>query len=812
MSYSTKYSADIDEKWQKIWQRDQTYKFDENNIDKKIYCLEMFSYPSGANLHLGHWYNYAVPDSWVRFKKLNGYNVFHPQGFDAFGLPAENYAIKTGIHPEISTRRNIDTMTNQLKRMGATFNWEYSLNTCDEEYYKWTQWIFLQMYKKGLAYRKYAPVNWCPHCNTVLANEQVVNGKCERCGAEVYQKKMNQWFYKITDYAEELLNNIDALDWPEKTKKIQKNWIGKSEGALISFNISSSKGNIVLDAFTSRADTLCGLTYVVLAPEHDKVLEITSEEYIEQVKNYIKKATKTTEIERLSTERKRTGVFTGAYAVNPINNEKVPVWVADYVIASYGTGFVMAVPAHDERDFDFAENYNLPIKQVIQGTNESALPFCEYGILINSGKYNGLTSKEAKKAIINDLASQGKGRFISMYRLRDWLISRQRYWGAPIPMVYCPDCGEVPVNEEDLPIRLPKNVEFLPTGESPLKKCPDFMHTTCPRCGKPALRDPDTMDTFVDSSWYFLRYPDNHNNNEIFNREKINKFLPVDKYIGGQEHATMHLLYARFFTKVLRDLGYLDFGEPFLSLIHQGIILGSDGQKMSKSKGNTICPDDYILKYGSDVFRLYIEFAFSYTEGGPWSETGIEGTARFVKRIGNLFNLFAELSPSLSITKNDNNLLYAKNFAIYNITKDIDCFHFNTAIARLMEFTNALYNYINSSNINYTFLKECLKDYIITLSPFMPHYAEELWHFMGEKNSVFEEKWRLIKKEWLKKDTINIVVQVNGKMRTNFEISSQKTKEEIIEQSLKSAEKYITDKKIIKTIYVPSKLVNIVIK
>ncbi len=812
-----KYSVDIDKKWQKKWAEQNLYRFNEKDLSKKLYCLEMFSYPSGANLHLGHWYNYAAPDTWARFKRMNGYNVFHPQGFDAFGLPAENYAIKTGVPPEKSTRKNIQTMTEQLKRIGATFNWEYTLNTCDEEYYKWTQWIFVQMYKKGLAYRKDAPVNWCPKCNTVLANEQVVNGKCDRCGTDVYQKKMNQWFFKITDYAEELLQGIDKLDWPEKTKKIQKNWIGKSNGALISFDIEKEDGTtITLEAFTSRADTLCGLSYVVLSPEHEKVLDIVYNSHKEEVIKYIENAGKITELERMLNERKRTGVFTGAYAINPINGKKVPVWVADYVIASYGTGFVMAVPAHDERDFDFAQNHNLPILQVITDTKSDkfvTLPFCNHGKLVNSGKYNGLTTEAAITTIVKDLEKVGKGKLTSMYRLRDWLISRQRYWGTPIPIVYCEKCGEVPVPESQLPVKLPKNVEFTPTGDSPLKSCDEFMNTTCPICGGAARREADTMDTFVDSSWYFLRYPDNKNSHEIFNKEKINAMLPVDKYIGGQEHATMHLLYARFFTKVLRDLGYLNFDEPFLSLIHQGLILGPDGAKMSKSKGNTICPDDYINKYGSDVFRMYIEFAFSYVTGGPWSDTGIEGVAKFFTRIE---KMFAEFYSLVSIKYDiipqfDKDLVYAKNFAVDNISKDIEKFQFNTAIARLMEYTNAIYDYMKKEKINYALLKDCLDCYIILLSPFAPHFAEELWEQTDHTISVFNEKWPSVDEKALVKDKMNITIQINGKVRSNFLTDVNLSEAELINEAVSSAQKYLINKKIIRTIYVPQKLINIVV-
>ncbi|HAA81562.1 MAG TPA: leucine--tRNA ligase, partial [Thermoanaerobacter sp.] len=574
-----------DRKWQKRWEETKLYKFNPKNVDKKLYCLEMFSYPSGAKLHVGHWYNYGPTDSWARMKRMQGWEVFHPMGFDAFGLPAENYAIKTGIHPYDSTMENIRTMEKQLREMGATFDWDYEVITCLPDYYKWTQWIFLKLFEAGLAYRKKAPVNWCPSCQTVLANEQVIDGKCERCGTEVTKKDLTQWFFKITAYAEELLEKLDELDWPEKTKIMQRNWIGKSDGAEIEFKVDGK--DLTFKVFTTRADTLYGATYVVIAPEHEIVDLITTEEYKQAVEEYKEYARKQSEIERLSTEKEKTGVFTGAYAIHPLTGEKLPIWIADYVLATYGTGCVMAVPAHDERDYEFATKYNLPIKRVIKGIGdvEDSLPFVEYGVLVDSGEFAGLKSEEARIKIVEKLKQEGRAEFKVNYRLRDWLVSRQRYWGAPIPVIHCERCGIVPVPEEDLPVLLPYDVEFAPTGESPLKKHEGFMNVTCPKCGGKALRDPDTLDTFVDSSWYFLRYPDNKNDKEPFNKEWINKMLPVDKYVGGAEHATMHLLYARFVTKALRDLGYLDFDEPFKSLVHQGTILGPDGSRMSKSKG-----------------------------------------------------------------------------------------------------------------------------------------------------------------------------------------------------------------------------------
>ncbi|MBR6730847.1 MAG: leucine--tRNA ligase [Alphaproteobacteria bacterium] len=806
-----KYSKSVDEKWQAKWAKEDLYRFDESKMDKKLYCLEMFSYPSAANLHCGHWYNYGVTDTWARFKKMQGFNVFHPQGFDAFGLPAENYAIKTGIHPKDSTNKSIKTMLEQYKNLGGSYDLSYFLSTCDEEYYKWTQWIFLKLYEKGLAYQKEAPVNWCPSCQTVLANEQVVDGKCERCKSEVSQRKMKQWFFKITEYADELLKDIDSLDWPEKTKKIQKNWIGKSTGSLLKFEIDNG---IELEAFTTRADTLFGLSYVVIAPEHEAVASLTKPEYKQAVEEYLAQAAKVKEIDRLSTERERTGVFTGSYATNPVNGEKVPVWVADYVIASYGTGFVMAVPAHDERDFDFASKYNLPIKRVINDKNNEPqpLPFCEHGILADSAEFTGLSTKDAILGIVEKLSKEGKGKLTTMFRLRDWLISRQRYWGAPIPIIHCEKCGAVAVKEQDLPVKLPYNVEFRPDGKSPLARSEEFMNTVCPKCGGKAHRDPDTMDTFVDSSWYFLRFPDNKNDKEAFNKEKINQMLPVDKYVGGQEHATMHLLYARFFTKALRDMGYLNVDEPFKSLVHQGMILGPDGQKMSKSKGNTIDPDGYIQKYGSDVLRMYLEFAFAYTEGGPWSDAGIEAIARFTKRIEALFEKYEEAQDETSeMGKPEKDLNYVRHASIKAITHDVDLFQFNTSLARIMEFLNALNQYMQGP-INKAFLKECLESFVLVLAPFAPHFSEELWESLGHTESVFKEQWPAFDETVLANKDKVIVVQVNGKVRAKLEVSPDTDKATIEQMALKEVTSYTDGHEILKTIYVPNKLVSIVIK
>ncbi len=812
MAYSTK----IDEKWQKKWEETGLYRFDRNNIEKKLYCLEMFSYPSGANLHVGHWYNYGLTDTWARLKRMQGWNVFHPQGFDAFGLPAENYAIKTGIHPKDSTYSNIKTMEEQLRKMGATFDWDYEVVTCDPGYYKWTQWIFLKLYEHGLAYRKKAPVNWCPSCKTVLANEQVIDGACERCKSEVTKKDLTQWFFKITDYAQELLDCLPQLDWPEKTKKIQQNWIGRSEGAEIEFE--GADGSFSFKVFTTRADTLYGVTYVVLAPENELVDRITTPEYRDAVEQYREQAKKQTEIERMSTVREKTGVFTGAYAINPVNGDKVPIWIADYVLAGYGTGCVMAVPAHDERDYEFATKYNLPIKRVIKGGEgvDDTLPFVGDGILVDSAEFTGMGSAQARQEIVRKLSSQGRGESRINYRLRDWLVSRQRYWGAPIPIIYCDDCGIVPVPEKDLPVELPYNVEFTPDGESPLAKCSEFINTTCPKCGKPAKRDPDTLDTFVCSSWYFLRYPDNKNSEKAFDTEWINRMLPVDKYVGGAEHAAMHLLYARFVTKALRDMGYLNFDEPFLSLVHQGTILGPDGNRMSKSKGNTISPDDYIKEYGSDVFRMYLGFGFAYTEGGPWSDDGIKAISRFVGRVERLIESASALDRTLEgeYGAEEKELDFVRHTAIKGVTEDADRFQFNTSIARLMELVNALYKYESTGRKNHRLFVDTVMDLLKLLAPFAPHLAEELWEQMGGPYSIFSQPWPKWDDKKLTRDEVEIVIQLNGKIREKIMVPSGLDRAQTEEAAMKNEKviKLLEGKTVMKVIAVPGRLVNIVVK
>lgn len=820
------YSIETDRKWQKRWEETELYKFDPDDMDNKLYCLEMFSYPSGANLHVGHWYNFGLTDSWARMKRMQGYNVFHPMGFDAFGLPAENYAIKTGIHPQDSTLSNIRTMQQQLRAIGATYDWDYELATCMPEYYRWNQWIFLRLLEKGLAYRKNAPVNWCPECNTVLANEQVIDGTCERCSAEVVRKNMTQWFFAITKYAQELLDFLPKLDWPEKTKKIQTNWIGRSEGAQISFLCEKDGKPLTdsddqprkLDVFTTRADTLLGVTYVVVAPESDICDLLTTDDCREAVARYREQTQKVSDIDRMSTTREKTGVFTGSYAIHPITGKKVPIWAADYVIAGYGTGIVMAVPAHDERDFEFATKFHLPIIRVIASAPEvkDELPFIEKGINVNSGEFDGLDFDQSVHAIIHRLAAHDMGELKVNYRLRDWLISRQRYWGTPIPVVHCEKCGVVPVPDEDLPVLLPYDVEFRPDGESPLAKNEEFMNTTCPRCGSPARRDADTMDTFVDSSWYQFRYPDNRNDKAPFDKELINKMCPVDKYVGGPEHAAMHLLYARFFTKALRDMGYLNFDEPFNSLVHQGIILGPDGNRMSKSRGNTVAPDEYVQKYGSDVFRTYLAFGFAYTEGGPWSDGGLQAIVKFTGRIERLIeeicSVKSSVNPTGAPTGNDKELLYALHHTIKSVTFDTDRFQFNTSIARLMELLNAIGKYRESKQINTALLRETCEKLLLLFSPFAPHFCEEMWEILGNEYSIFDQKWPVHDPKALVLDTVEIAVQVNGQVKFKLDIANDLSPDDV--EKLVHADERLPEvlggRNIVKFIYVKGRLANIV--
>lgn len=813
----------IEAKWQKFWEENKVFKTDFEDISKKLYTLVMFIYPSGAKLHIGHWYNYGPTDSWARYKKLQGYNVFEPMGYDAFGLPAENYAIKTGVHPFDSTMKNIDDIRQQLKRMGCMYDWDAELMTCVPEYYKWNQWIFLQMYKKGLAYRKNAPVNWCPKDQTVLANEQVHDGCCERCGTPVIQKNLYQWFFKITDYAKELLQGLDTINWPEKTKTMQRNWIGKSEGAEVIFKVDGTDDDIKV--FTTRPDTLFGVTYLVLAPEHPLVDKITKDDFRKVVEDYRDSIKSLTEIERTSTVKEKTGVPTGAFAINPVNGEKVPVWIADYALITYGTGAVMAVPAHDERDFEFASKFNLPIRKVIlqDGTNESdelKSAFTEVGTMINSGIFNGLRSDEGIQKVIGYLEQNRFGKRKINYRLRDWLISRQRYWGTPIPIIHCPKCGEIPVDEKDLPVELPYDVDFQPGGESPLARNEKFINVKCPKCGSDAKRDPDTMDTFVDSSWYYLRYLNPHISDAAFDIGLANNWTPVDMYVGGAEHATMHLLYARFVHKFLRDLGLLNSDEPFQTLVHQGTIT-NQGAKMSKSKGNVVNPDDFTSKYGSDVFRMYLMFMGPYDQGGDWSDKGISGVDRFVQRTYELFNQHSNLNKLAkanskydiqSLSDVEKKIYRKVNQTLKKFNEEIENFRFNTAIASLMELLNELKSL---EQCNDELKLYALERFAFMLAPVAPHLGEECWQILGKEKSIYQQPVLYdVDKEALIEDTINLAVQVNGKLRATIEVPLN-SEQESVKQIVFSDErvmKFVNGKDIVKEIFVKNKIYNIVVK
>ncbi|UCE20175.1 MAG: leucine--tRNA ligase [Gemmatimonadota bacterium] len=803
--------AEIESKWQRIWEKIGAHRTDMSDTSRKLYSLVMFSYPSGEKLHIGHWYNYGPADTWTRFKKMQGYNVFEPMGFDAFGLPAENYAIKHGVHPAVSTAENIDYIRQQIKAIGAMYDWDKEINTSDPEYYKWTQWLFLQLYKHGLAYRKRAPVNWCPQCRTVLANEQVVQGLCERCDSEVTKRDLTQWFFRITAYAERLLKDHAKIDWPEKTLAMQRNWIGRSEGALLSFHIEDDARTI--EVFTTRPDTLYGMTYVVMAPEHPLVSELTTSGQKSDVDAYCERSRRISEIERISADREKTGVFIGRNVINPINGERVPLWIADYVLASYGTGIVFACPAHDERDFEFAQKFGLPIREVVR-PNDGPSPlddmrgaYIEPGIMVNSGPYNGLTNEECIARLVEDLNKKGQGKKTVQYKLRDWLVSRQRYWGAPIPIIYCKECGELPVPEEDLPVLLPQDVDFKPTGSdlSPLASASHFLNTKCPKCGGAGEREVDTMDTFVCSSWYFLRYPDPHCEDGPFSPELVKQWLPVDHYMGGAEHAVMHLLYARFVTKALFDLGFVHFDEPFMKLTHQGQIT-KDGARMSKSRGNVVNPEEFIESFGADTFRMYLMFMGSYEDGGDWNDQGIGGIFRFLNRIWRLY----EKSPSAKKTVHPRELDRWIHKTIKRVTGDVDRLHFNTAIAALMEYVN--YLYLEEEKIEYRDWNRSLDILALLLAPFAPHAGEELWEKLGHDEGVFRHPWPTYDNEAIKTDHITVVVQINGKVRAHLDVEA-----DISEDALKKiafdnerVQKYTEGKKVKKTVYVQKKLLSIV--
>jgi leucyl-tRNA synthetase len=797
----------IEAKWQQRWEDSNLHSPDMDQPGKKLYSLTMFSYPSGDKLHIGHWYNYGPADTWSRFKKMQGYNIFHPQGFDAFGLPAENYAIKHGVHPAESTVTNIETMRRQLNEIGAMYDWSNYVDTSHPEYYKWTQWLFLKLFEMGLAVQEEAPVNWCSSCQTVLANEQVKDGgHCERCGTLVVQKNLEQWFFRITAYAEELLEGLDNIDWPERTKTMQRNWIGRSVGADIIFPVVGYPDRKIT-VFTTRPDTIYGATYMVLAPEHALVDEITTAEQREEVQAYQARTAAMTEMDRIALGQEKTGVFTGAYARNPFSSENIPIWIADYVLVSYGTGAIMAVPGSDERDFEFANKFGLQIVEVVSpdgkshGTDQC---YTGEGFALNSGAYDGQPTRNVIDGISRELETKGWGERTVQYRFRDWCVSRQRYWGAPIPVIHCKRCGAVAVPEKDLPVKLPENIDLAAArgkGVSPLATVDEFVHTPCPKCKGTARRDTDTMDTFVDSSWYFLRYVDAHYDQGPFNPERVKKWLPVDMYIGGIDHATMHLLYARFFIMALRDAGLLDFAEPFLTLRHQGVIT-SGGVKMSKSKGNVVSPDEFMERYGSDVFRSYLMFMGPYDDGGDWSDSGITGLARFQERIWKVAN-----KPVSKGEQADSELLRLLHVTIREVTSDLEALRFNTAISRLMELTNALFN-VESLAVGY------LNVYIRLIAPFMPHLAEELWELAGNNASVFLSDWPEYDPELSEAQTIIIGITVNGKRRGEVITEADADESTVLAaaKEVKAVARHLEGKELLREIFVPGRVVNFVVK
>ena len=817
----------IEKKWQKYWLEHKTFKTDSNGKGEKFYCLDMFPYPSGAGLHVGHPEGYTATDILCRYKRMKGFNVLHPMGWDSFGLPAENAAIKNDIHPAIWTDSNIAEMHRQLQGLGFSYDWDREVATCKEEYYKWMQWIFIQFYNKGLAYKKDNPVNWCPSCQTVLANEQVVDGCCERCHTPVTKKRLSQWYLKITDYADRLLKDLDKMPgWPEKVKLMQKNWIGRSTGAEVTFEIENFSKK--LQIYTTRPDTLFGVTYMVLAPEHPFVPELTNgTEYEDAVKAYQEECQHKSEIERTSLTKEKTGVFTGCYGINPVNGKKVPIFISDYVMMDYGTGAIMAVPAHDQRDFEFAKKFDLDIVPVVDSQNPEidinnlTEAFVAEGTMINSGKYTGMNNKEAIEEITKDLEADGLGKAQVNYKLRDWLISRQRYWGCPIPMVYCEECGWVPEKEENLPVKLPSDVEFTGKGDSPLKTSKTFGETTCPCCGKKAVREFDTMDTFVDSSWYFLRYCDAHNSEKPFDKKKADYWMNVDQYIGGVEHAILHLLYARFFQMVMHDLGLVDAEEPFDNLLTQGMVI-KDGAKMSKSLGNIVSPEEIQAKYGADTARLFILFAAPPEKELDWSDAGVEGSYRFLNRVYRLVQEYVneirgDFRGSETITiqsAEDKALNFQLNATVKKVTEDAGGrFSFNTAISSIMELVNALYKY-KQGEVNVPLMNDAIEKLILILNPFVPHITEELWNDLGHEDRVYQQNWPEFDPAALELETVEIIVQVNGKLKDKMAFGKNAEKSAIEETALASerVQDAIAGKSVVKTIVVPNKLINFVVK
>ena len=796
---------EIEKKWRHNW---DVTPINKDTTKPKYYCLDMFPYPSGSGLHVGHWRGYVISDVWSRYKMLHGYHIIHPMGWDAFGLPAENYAIKMKTHPAISTAANIANIKRQINEIASLYDWNMEVNTTDPKFYKWTQWIFVQMFKKGLAYEKEMPINWCPSCKTGLANEEVVNGCCERCGAEVTKKNLKQWMLKITAYADRLLADLDKLDWPEKVKKMQADWIGKSYGAEVDFKLENSDEKITV--YTTRPDTLYGATFMVLAPEHAMAKSLATDETRADVEAYIQMAANKSSVDRLQGKEK-TGVFTGSYAINPLNGAKVPIWLSDYVLADYGTGAIMCVPAHDDRDFAFATKFNIPIIQVIAKDGKEIENMTEAyteasGTMINSGEWNGMESSVLKKEAPHIIEERGFGRATVNYKLRDWVFSRQRYWGEPIPIVHCPDCGAVPVPEDQLPLLLPDVESYEPTGtgESPLAAIDEWVNTTCPCCGKPAKRETNTMPQWAGSSWYFLRYIDNKNDKELVSREKADKYLPVDMYIGGVEHAVLHLLYSRFYTKFLHDIGVVDFDEPFKKLFNQGMITGKNGIKMSKSKGNVVSPDDLVRDYGCDSLRLYEMFVGPPELDSEWDERGIDGVYRFITRFWKLAvdSIEANVEPTKEMIK-------LRHQMVHTITRRLEDFSLNTVVSGFMEFNN---KFIELAKKEGGIDKETIQTFVTLLAPFAPHIGEELWERLGNTGSVFENnKWPEADEELMKDDEIQVPVQINGKTKVVISVPADISKDDAIAQGKEALGDKLTGN-IIKEIYVPGRIINIVAK
>jgi len=791
----------IEPKWQKCWEENNLYRAEDFSKKLKKYILIEFPYPSGAGLHVGHARSYVALDAISRKKRMEGFNVLFPIGWDAFGLPSENYAIKTGIHPSISTQKNIENYKRQLKSLGLSFDWSREINTTDPKYYKWTQWIFLKLFERGMAYQAEIPINWCPSCKIGLANEEVVSGSCERCGAQAEKKLLRQWMLKITAYADRLIGDLDKVNFPEKVKSQQINWIGKSYGTEIDFKVE--KSNDLIRVFTTRADTLFGVTAIVLSPEHPLAEKMVKEEHRETVERYIAGAKKKSDFERTKLEKEKTGVFTGSYCINPANSEKVPVWVGDYVVASYGGGAVMVVPAHDKRDYDFAKKYDLEIREVVSGGDVSKDAFVDYGILINSGEFNGLTSQKAIKKINKWLKGNDLGREIVQYKLRDWVFSRQHYWGEPIPIIHCEKCGQVPVPEKDLPIELPYIEKYQPTGtgESPLSVISDWVNVKCPKCQGPARRETDTMPNWAGSNWYFMRYCDPDNDKDLADKKKLEYWLPVDWYNGGFEHTTLHLLYSRFIYKFLFDVGVAPTPEPYQRRTSHGIVLAEDGRKMSKSFGNVINPDDIVKEFGADTLRLYEMFMGPFGQTIAWSADGVKGVYRFLQKVWKL------VLESDSAQKSSPKIISALHKLNKKIDEDLESTKFNTIIAAFMEFINFCREHRKELG------KDVIEKALILLSPFVPHITEELWQILGHKDSISREKWPEYDSELIKDETVDLIIQINGKMRDKIEIISDISEEEakVVALSQEKIKNWVLDKEIKKVIFVPGKLINIVI-